>query len=141
MQTVSFYDTLFEPWHRAIRLSGLMRDAAQVVNVRSRLIAEAAANPSKGDYAELGLMIPEKATAFSKAAIALSAEMSVFQASLMGSWTEMMGFGLRARLPTSAEAHQMAIRTSAALACASNVGDKALIPIAKAARANARRLK
>jgi hypothetical protein len=100
MQTVSIYDPLFEPWRRATPLKDLMRDSAHVVNVHSRLIAEATANPLQGDYAEPGQIIPEKATAFSKAAIAMSAKISVVQTGLMASWIEMLGSHFRrARWP------------------------------------------
>jgi hypothetical protein len=140
MPTASFYDAMFKPWRRTIFFD-LLRDSAHVVNVRTRKIVEASTNPLSGDYAELSRMVPEKMEAFSDAGSVLSAEFIALQKDVLTSWSDMMGLALRPRFPTLVEANAMTARASAMFTKATGAGDKALLPIARKARSNARRLK
>ncbi|HEX7820604.1 MAG TPA: hypothetical protein VF463_08290 [Sphingobium sp.] len=122
------------------KLAETLGAAHSVVESRTRTIADAARSPLKGDYAELGRMVPEKVEAFSKGAMAAMSNMHVIQSQMMQSWQLMARLGMAGRLPTATEWGTLATGQEKIVDHLSRAGGQALAPVHRTATANARRL-
>jgi hypothetical protein len=115
-----------------------------VIASRMGSMAGAARNPFGGDHVELGLMIPEKVTAFSDATHSLSKHWSAVFFLASEHMSQVSSLMFRGRLLSAAELSQMSSSTAALatnmVASALESGSVALAPIHKQATSNARRL-
>lgn len=123
-----------------LKLAETMQAAGAVIDSRSRTILDATRDPLRGDYAELGRMVPEKVTAFSKAGAAAMGEVGAIQAQALANWRVMLRIAGQGRLATPAEIGAMTTRSAAMVERSAKAPGKALAPIHRGARGNARRL-
>lgn len=128
-----------------VRASETLLAASAVIHARTPLIERAMRDPLRGDYAELGLMISEKLTAFSQAGLALADTWRLMHGDAMEYWRHVGDLATRAAVPTVAELTLLAERTAgyglATIGQIAGAGGLALAPIHARATANARRLR
>ena len=135
---------LWREWERMIRAGTLWSEtlsaAHAVVGHRSRTIESALKNPLRADHAELGRMVSEKSSAFGAAGASLVRDVSTMQADLAAQ-AAALGAMMIGQLPSPRATQAMVARNRrlASAALASSV--RAMVPIHKAATANARRLR
>ena len=123
------------------RLAETGAAAADVIAHRSKLIDAAFRDPMKGDYAELGLMVPEKAAAFSEAGLKLAQGWWAAQGDAALQFQQMGLAMLSGRAPSFAQLQAAQRRSARTGARAIAAAGDALTPIHKAATGNARRLR
>jgi hypothetical protein len=127
----------------SMKFSEMMLASQSVIGTRVDLLRAAVRSPLDGDYAELGRMVPEKMTAFSKSGAALSDDWRKAQAELFDQWREWGR--LMTHVPTmgrlSAFGERSARRGARVVVHSMGAGGRALEPVHKTATANARRLK
>jgi hypothetical protein len=111
-----------------------------VIDRRVEIMKEAAADPLAGDYRELGMMVPEKVEAFSKAGAVLGKSWWGMQRDAATHFQHMATMMMRGGLPTPSDLHAISRRGARTTARAAAVAGAALAPVHKAATANARRL-
>lgn len=124
-----------------VKLAETMAASADVVQSRSRTIAEACRDPIGGDHRELARMMPEKVEAFGAAGRIAFAEFSALQSAAFADWQRMAVLAMSGRAPSADELAGMASRSSRLTERASKAAGKALAPIHRSATGNARRLK
>ncbi len=126
-------------WRAGTMLSETKTASQAVVEHRSRTIEDAMGDPSGADYAELGRMVSEKATAFGAASMSLSRDWLAMQRDWGAQVSDVsaMMFG---KLPSPQKTKAMINRSQrlGSAALASSV--RAMTPIQRAAIANQRRL-
>jgi hypothetical protein len=124
-----------------VKMTEAMTASHEVIDSRVRTMAEAAANPFAGDYAELGRMIPEKVDAFGRAGATAFGDLMAMQAAAMANYRQMASLALAGRAPTLAEAEAMWARSWGIAGQAMDSPGRALAPVHKRVTANARRLR
>ena len=126
-------------WRVGRMVSETMTASHAVVEHRSRTIEDAMGDPLGADYAELGRMVSEKATAFGAAGASLSRDWLAMQRDWGAQISDVsaMMFG---KVPSPQKAQAMMNRSQrlGSAALASSVS--AMTPIHRAATANQRRL-
>ena len=143
--------TPWDMWARAVdagmagartgfRFAEMVQASHEVVASRCTTMAVAARDPLRGDYAELGRMVPEKAAAFGSAAASAIEDMRAVQADALANWQQLAAMSL-AGLPTTREMARLGERTMRIAERSLAAGGNALAPVHRAATGNARRLK
>lgn len=123
------------------RFAEMVTASADVVESRSRSIADACRDPFGGDYRELGRMVPEKIDAFAKAGRIAVAEVAALQSAAFANWQHLTSLALSGRTPTPTDLTRLATRSTRMATRAADAAGKTMAPIHRAATGNARRLK
>lgn len=124
-----------------MRFGETMAASAEVIDSRSRTIADACRDPIAGDYRELGLMVPEKLEAFWEAHVAAAGDVAAVQVQIIEQWQQLARIAGGGRMPSPAEAKALAARSSRMAKRTTAAAGKALAPVHRRATANARRLR
>lgn len=133
----------FGMFEAGMKFSEMLLASHSVIGTRVDLIHKAARDPLSGDYAELGLMVPEKMAALTRSGAALAGQWRKVQGDLFDQWRE---FGmLMTDMPTpgklSAFGKGLSSRGTRTMVRSLEAGGLALAPVHKTVTANARRLK
>lgn len=127
------------------RLSETATASQAVIASRSATIGEAMRTPLRGDYAELGRMVPEKVAAFSESSSAGMNALWTLQAGYVAQAQEIGALWLRGRPPTLFELADLSERSSMhalhALETGARMSHEVVAPLHKAATGNAKRLR
>ncbi len=123
-----------------IKFAETMHASGAVVDSRTRTMAAASRDPLNGDYGELGMMIPEKVEAFSKAGMSAMADLQAIQAHAFAHWEQLLGIAMSGRMASVSQLGELAARSSRMIERAASAGGKALAPVHRSATNNARRL-
>lgn len=128
----------------SMKLGELAIASNTVITERVGMMSAAARDPMRGDYAELGRIVPEKVVAFSQAGSSVIEDVGRLQMEWARQMTDagLFWFG---GVPTAASAQRLADRGAARMARmtrrAMGISGRALDPVHKRATGNARRLK
>lgn len=124
-----------------LRLGETMSASHKVVEHRSGLINDAARTPFEGNYAELGRMVPEKLSAFTKAGSTWMESCFELQRQCMAQASDASRFVASGGAHPAAFLSRAADRSNRIAVTAMGAGAKALAPVHRTATGNARRLK
>lgn len=128
----------------SMRTGETMLASTSVIGMRLAVIGDAARNPARGDYAELGRMVPEKISAFSQAGQTLVEEWSALLLDASEQAYHVSSLMLRGRSLSAGDLLSLAEQTSAygtgMIIRTMSAGELVLAPVHKKATANARRL-
>lgn len=124
-----------------VRFGEMLAASAEVIDSRSRTIADACSDPLGADYGELSRMMPEKLDAFWEAGMAAADDLAAVQSMALASWSEMATLAARGKMPSAAQSRVLVARSSRMANRATAAAAKALIPVHTRATANARRLR
>ena len=127
-----------QTWQRMVETS-IATDA--VLRARSKVIADAVANPLNADTAELGRMIPEKTRAFGRAGKSISTDMQSLARKLAAQNRDLAKIAARGGVPTRIEARRISARGIAIIGLTTAASARALKPIHATVTANQKRLK
>jgi hypothetical protein len=134
--------TPFDFWLGVMRtgqkMSATMDASKAVIDSRMQTMAHAARDPLRGDYQELGLMVPEKVEAFSRAGASVMKDALAIQSAAMANWNALAAMAWRPA--TLGDWVGIADRTAGMAKRAGQSGGRALAPVHRAATGNARRL-
>jgi hypothetical protein len=125
----------------ATRLYETAAASAQVIAHRKGVIETAARDPMAGDYRELSLMVTEKLAAFSEAGTRLSQGWWSAQLDMAAQFQQLGALMLRGRPASAADFEAVQRKGTRTASRALTAAGEAIVPIHKAATANARRLK
>lgn len=129
----------------AVQGAEVMAGAQPVIEDRTRLMAEAVANPASGDWPELMRIVPEKALAASRASGTIVSELIAMQTAFLAeahflgamssvgyppSWASLQRLGTRNIDYALGTAHRM-----------TTAGSRLLSPVHTTVASNARRLR
>lgn len=123
-----------------IQMAETLQASQQVIDRRTRKMADATRDPWRGDYGELGRMVPEKMSAFSKAGLSAFDDMQAIGSAAIANWQQMMGLMLDQRGISMTDMATMSKRATGMAERAGAAPGKALKPIHSTATGNARRL-
>jgi len=124
----------------ATKLAEIAEASNVVIGRRSAIIADAIQNPLAGDYAEIGLMVPEKIDAFGEAGQAMMAGLAASQGLILANMQAAAGMAM-GHMPSVGSAMRLAQRNAAAMHDAARTMEQSLAPIHSKATGNAKRLK
>ncbi|MDQ2892918.1 MAG: hypothetical protein M3R64_07505 [Pseudomonadota bacterium] len=140
-RTMAAWTDLARTGVRASEMAGRSQD---IVRRRTDLIETAIRTPWRGDYAELGRMVPEKLDAFGQSAMAVGGELLSMNLAFLTEAQHVTTLALRGRPLSPGDWSALttrgmgyAMRTTERLAA---LGAKALAPVDAAVHDNARRL-
>lgn len=122
------------------RMNETMIAAGSVVRHRGQTIDAAMRNPLTADHAELGLMMSEKAEAFTSAGTSMATDMMKIQMDMFAQASAVVAMMATGRPPSTRAAGMMAKRSERIMTRAMGSGGRALAPIHAKATANAKRL-
>jgi len=131
-------------WNMAqtgMKLAELASASQEVVESRTKTIKSAIRNPLKGNYRELGRMLPEKLTAFSQAAEAAAQDVSAMQMDAIATYQQMVDLASGRRPMMPLDWLTLASRSTRMMERAMLAGGRTLAPIHLAATKNAKRLR
>jgi hypothetical protein len=124
-----------------IKVTEAMQASGEVIDSRVRTMAEAAIDPLRGDYNELGRMIPEKVDAFGQAGVTAFGDLMAMQSAALANYRQVATLALAGRAPTIAEAEAIWARSLGIAGRAMDSTGRALAPLHSRVTANARRLR
>ena len=135
----------FDMMQTGMKASRMVETSREVAATRTDMIGTAMRSPLRGDYAELGRMVPEKMAAFGKAATVVGDEWLSMQTAFIAEAQVAAAMTLRGRPPTQAEWTAQATRsvafTTRTVERLAGLAGLALAPIDATVKDNARRLK
>lgn len=123
------------------RFVEMAQASSEVIDARSRTLFDACCDPLRGDYGELGRMVPEKLGAAWQAGAASLGDIGALQAEMIAGWQQAASLALAGRPPTPAEIAASARRAGRMARRSAAAGAKALAPVHQRATGNARRLR
>lgn len=124
-----------------MKMGELAQASQEVVESRTASIKQALRNPLKGDYRELARMVPEKVSAFTKAAASATQDARALQADAVANYQQLTEMASGRHLVTPLDWLTLMARSTRMMECALLAGGKAMAPIHLTATNNAKRLK
>lgn len=133
-----------EATRTGLRAVDAMNAAHTVIAARTTIIRAAMADPLGADHRELGRMMPEKVSAFSRAGAATVGAWWAGQSAWMGQMHHLGRMATLGRPPSPAELLDLNARFAAlalgSIEAATRLGANSLAPVHRQVTANARRL-
>lgn len=135
------WDAWWTTWRTGFAVVETLGASAQVIAARTTLIGAAIADPKKGDWAELGRMVPEKVSTLGEVGQAAALDVARLHADALRLWSGMAALAVSGRPPSLAQAGALLSQMAAGQSDAMGAGGRALAPVRRRVMGNVRRLR